>query len=262
MKPKNLSEVKSQDEFLEYLIDNYYHILGEGNGIVSVDIMESYYTLTASPSLIVLSESLTDNTSWFAEYMKIPSTGVCSVQEYREKIKSLRNKPSFEDHPDAKCFVQDSDGCWYKNIKTSHVIAQEPVGSWVVKNIVDAAGWAYVQLGGVLGDWKQTFEKAPEKKKEEKLACSEKQNWGTSYAVLGELVDAHKQVKEYKDKYENLAIQYNTIVLGIHSILDEKRSAEKELNEQVKSLEMQIAELKSENQELKTKIDRTKQALS
>lgn len=225
MKPKSLSEVKSQDEFLEYLIDNYYHILGEGNGITGTDILDPHCMLTVSPSLIVLSESLTGNISWFADYMKVSNTRVASVQDYKDKIKTLRNKPSFEDHPDAECFVQNDRGSWYKNTNTSEV-KPSFLGVWHSKTPHN--GWVFIQAGRVIGNWQRTFEKAPEKK--ETTVCKKD-------VIIEQLV-----------------------AKGIHNYLD---SLVKDAFATNRGRQQQkyIKELEQENQELKTKIDRTKQIL-
>ena len=244
MKPKNLSEVKSQDEFLEYLIDNYYHVLGEGNGIEGTNILEPHYALTVSPSLIVISESLTGSDCWSADYMKLSNTLIASVQDYRDKIKSLRNKPSFEDHPDAKCFVQNASGSWYKNDKTSEV---EPAfGVWSSKILRD--GWAFLQTGKVIGDWKQSFEKAPE--------------LPASNSVSSISIEALVVTKSFMDKKDVEIKELKQTVGALESINKIQACLLEQKWNFLEELKRQNKHLNSENQELKNKLDRIKQSLT
>lgn len=86
-----------------------------------------------------------------------------SAREVLSRRAELQNKPSFADHPDAKCFVQSEGGMWWKNTETDQV---DPCGQlWrvgdrhEVKNI--ATLWIEIQKGEVLGDWRDTLEKRP-----------------------------------------------------------------------------------------------------
>lgn len=73
----------------------------------------------------------------------------------------LQNKPSFADHPDAKCFFQHENGVWSKNIE-SHDMGIDAIG-WRNKyqSLRADYGWLDVGKGEVLGDWRDTLEKRP-----------------------------------------------------------------------------------------------------
>lgn len=71
----------------------------------------------------------------------------------------LQNKPSFADHPDAKCFVQNDSGTWFKNRNSTNVIP-ESGGGWFDRDM--SCGWTQLGAGEVLGDWRDTLEKRPE----------------------------------------------------------------------------------------------------
>ena len=88
----------------------------------------------------------------------------CTRTEFEECTRRLRNEPSFDNHPDAKCFVQNDDGGWYKNIEYSDVFSK-PNGHWHHHGFW--YGWKYVQKGEVIGDWKDSLRLRPEGKKVE-----------------------------------------------------------------------------------------------
>ena len=90
---------------------------------------------------------------------------VCTRTEFEECARRLRNEPSFADHPDAKCFVQDDDGRWYKNTETNNVRPRQR--GWVCSEGYFRPVWDYVQKGEVIGDWKQTLRLRSEEKKME-----------------------------------------------------------------------------------------------
>lgn len=71
------------------------------------------------------------------------------------KVKArLQNKPSFADHPDAKCFVQTESGGWWKN---KHAVDVKPCyGLWS-----GSGEWEQVCSGRVFGDWRDTLEVRP-----------------------------------------------------------------------------------------------------
>ena len=86
------------------------------------------------------------------------------MSDWLARRAELQNKPSWEDHPDAKCFVQNSCGHWWKNTETGKV---EPSGEyWRVHDgvVLRCASTAWVELnkGELLGDWRDTIEKRPE----------------------------------------------------------------------------------------------------
>jgi hypothetical protein len=91
------------------------------------------------------------------------SEGGISKQQWLDERARLQNKPRFEDHPDSKCFVQSDDGTWYKNTGTSDVTPDEQELCWRAKGCV--IGWSYspISKGEVLGDWRDTLEKRPER---------------------------------------------------------------------------------------------------
>ena len=78
----------------------------------------------------------------------------------------LQNKPSFADHPDAKCFVQNDYGTWFKNRNSTNV-RPESDGGWFDRDM--SCGWTQLGAGEVLGDWRDTLEKRPEQKAFEPL---------------------------------------------------------------------------------------------
>ena len=87
---------------------------------------------------------------------------ICTRYEFEQCTRRLRNEPSFDDHPDAKCFVQNDNGRWHKNTNTTNV-APYNAGNWRSQD--DGYGWLFVQTGEVIGDWKQTLRLRPEEKK-------------------------------------------------------------------------------------------------
>ena len=82
----------------------------------------------------------------------------------------LQNKPSFADHPDAKCFVQNDYGTWFKNRNSTNV-RPESDGGWFDRDM--SCGWTQLGAGEVLGDWRDTLEKRPEQKAFEPLTSIE-----------------------------------------------------------------------------------------
>lgn len=79
--------------------------------------------------------------------------------EWLARRAELQNKPSFADHPNAKCFVQCKDGKWFKNTETSYVYSVDS-GDWMER--ITHSGWVEICQGEVLGDWRDTLEKRPE----------------------------------------------------------------------------------------------------
>ena len=71
----------------------------------------------------------------------------------------LQNKPRFSDHPDAKCFVQNDTGTWFKNSKSINV-RHESTGRWFDYDMSN--GWVLLGAGEVLGDWRDTLEQRPD----------------------------------------------------------------------------------------------------
>lgn len=157
MKPTTLSEVKSHEQFLEYLVRNFYDILGEGpkkeQDYLHREKVSNCCVITVDYKWgnIIVEESIKSHvTKW-----------TTTIDCYKQKLAQLRNKPKFEGHPNAKCFVQDSKGYWLKNTQTCNV---EPAGEgWDTVNSTNGYSWVFIQKGEVIGDWKQTFEKAHEK---------------------------------------------------------------------------------------------------
>ena len=76
--------------------------------------------------------------------------------------------PKFEDHPDAKCFVQNADGWWCKNVKTDKVVINIR-GGWVISDD-NRSGWVTLNNKTlVLGDsWKQSLMIRPHAETSEK----------------------------------------------------------------------------------------------
>ena len=59
--------------------------------------------------------------------------------EVEARREEMINRPKFEDHPDAKCFVQDEKGRHYKNTKIDTPFVNN--GNWHSNNF----GWHFVQ---------------------------------------------------------------------------------------------------------------------
>lgn len=91
---------------------------------------------------------------------------VCTNEEFNQRKDELQNKPSFEGHPDAKCFVQQDDGWWVKNTVTSEVrTGNHGDWRWINPSYADGDyGWVKLQQGRVIGSWSDTLEKRPEAK--------------------------------------------------------------------------------------------------
>lgn len=79
-------------------------------------------------------------------------------QQWLDRRAELQNKPSWADHPDAKCFVQNDKGTWFKNTK-SHRVSSNNEGGW--RNQDGDGGWRQLETGEVLGDWRDTLEQRP-----------------------------------------------------------------------------------------------------
>lgn len=84
------------------------------------------------------------------------------MSDWLARRAELQNKPSFSDHPDAKCFFQHENGVWSKNIE-SHDMGIDAIG-WRNKyqSLRADYGWLDVGEGEVIGDWRDTLEKRPE----------------------------------------------------------------------------------------------------
>ena len=89
---------------------------------------------------------------------------VCTRTEFEECTRRLRNEPSFDDHPDAKCFAQNSKGKWYKNTLTRDA-NHDSFGGW--HTVSGENNWKFVSKGEVIGDWRDTLRLRPEEKKTE-----------------------------------------------------------------------------------------------
>lgn len=80
-------------------------------------------------------------------------------QEWLSMREKLQNKPKFADHPDAKCFVQNNDGQWFKSDTDSEIY---PIDDSVFWRMTGDGYWTAINEGIVLGDWRDTLEKRPE----------------------------------------------------------------------------------------------------
>ncbi|MGN5044102.1 hypothetical protein [Aeromonas sp. 3P] len=95
-------------------------------------------------------------------YRDKPPHGISfSRDEWLARRAELQNKPSFADHPDAKCFFQHESGRWFKNVESSDM-SVDGIG-W--RNNQPSrrsdCGWVDIGLGEVLGDWRDTLERRP-----------------------------------------------------------------------------------------------------
>ena len=86
---------------------------------------------------------------------------ICTRTEFEECTRRLSNEPSFDDNPDAKCFVQNPHGDWFENVNTNQV--NPGTRGWHSTG----PGFMFVQRGEVIGDWKQTLKLRPEEEKME-----------------------------------------------------------------------------------------------
>jgi len=89
-----------------------------------------------------------------------PDQGITKQQWLDERAR-LQNKPRFEDHPDAECFVQDDCGKWFKNNRTPNVSPGQN-GGWNSNDIYGGFS-SHISKGEVLGDWRNTMEVRPER---------------------------------------------------------------------------------------------------
>lgn len=80
-------------------------------------------------------------------------------QEWLSMREKLQNKPKFADHPDAKCFVQNADGQWFKSDTDSEIYPIDDSGFW---RMTGYGYWTAINEGIVLGDWRDTLEKRTE----------------------------------------------------------------------------------------------------
>lgn len=65
-------------------------------------------------------------------------------------------QPSFENHPDAFCFIQTAAGDWFKNIITGDVLKQ--IGPWKTVIFMTEEDWEYLGNGPVV---KENYIKNP-----------------------------------------------------------------------------------------------------
>ncbi|MCR4448098.1 hypothetical protein [Aeromonas veronii] len=95
-------------------------------------------------------------------YRDKPPHGISfSRDEWLARRAELQNKPSWADHPDAKCFFQHESGRWFKNVESSDM-GVDGIG-WrnnQLSHRVDC-GWVDAGQGEVLGDWRDTLERRP-----------------------------------------------------------------------------------------------------
>lgn len=95
------------------------------------------------------------------EYPPVDWDSCYQKHEWLARRAELQNKPSFADHPDAKCFFQHESGRWFKNVESSDM-SVDGIG-W--RNNQPSrrsdCGWVDIGLGEVLGDWRDTLERRP-----------------------------------------------------------------------------------------------------
>lgn len=80
-------------------------------------------------------------------------------QQWLDRRAELQGKPSWRAHPDAKCFVQNARGLWWKNTKTSDCRTYEH--GWAIDADGSCDGFERISEGEVLGDWRDTLERRP-----------------------------------------------------------------------------------------------------
>ena len=92
-------------------------------------------------------------------------SGWHTKQQWLARRAELQNKPSFSDHPDAKCFAQTVDGFWVYGFNAEKLTPS--YGLWEVNSFTGIEGVKLVmdgslpRKGDVLGDWRDTLEKRP-----------------------------------------------------------------------------------------------------
>ncbi|MFB2891045.1 hypothetical protein [Aeromonas veronii] len=95
------------------------------------------------------------------EYPPVDWDSCYQKHEWLARRAELQNKPSFADHPDAKCFFQHESGRWFKNVESSDM-SVDGIG-W--RNNQPSrrsdCGWVDIGLGEVLGDWRDTLDRRP-----------------------------------------------------------------------------------------------------
>lgn len=130
---------------------------------------------------------------------------ICTAEEFETRLRQLINVPNFEDHPDAKCFVQNADGNWYKNVLTTEIFPEiRFAGAWKVKNKEVhrhdlCCGWRSVHSGKIIGnDWTQSFITPRQKK----TTCSKKEDVMEETNVDTQIDRLQKELNELKAQRE------------------------------------------------------------
>ncbi|WP_017411489.1 hypothetical protein [Aeromonas salmonicida] len=95
---------------------------------------------------------------WHCVELSFIGYGHFTIDQWLARRAELQSKPSWADHPDARCFAQNSDGGWFKH--TGGAQARPVNGFWSLEE--NCAGrWEKVGAGEVLGDWRDTLERRP-----------------------------------------------------------------------------------------------------
>ena len=85
---------------------------------------------------------------------KLPDEIAQLILNAHEHTQELQ--PSFENHPDAFCFIQTAAGDWFKNIITGDVLKQ--IGPWKTVIFMTEEDWEYLGNGPVV---KENYIKNP-----------------------------------------------------------------------------------------------------
>lgn len=118
---------------------------------------------TNTPQIIPAGDSTFGHGCTFYEnyiciyHKEFENSTVIYKYQWLDRRAELQNKPSFADHPDAKCFVQDGYGNWLKNTLTSH--AEVVSDFW---RATPSDGFVFICAGTIIGDWSDTLERRPE----------------------------------------------------------------------------------------------------
>lgn len=107
------------------------------------------------------------------------------MSQWLARRSELQNKPSFAGHPDAKCFVQNDSGTWFKNRNSTNV-RPESDGGWFDRDM--SCGWTQLGAGEVLGDWRDTLEKRPADLSEQSVTARLKEATDNVLAAAPELM--------------------------------------------------------------------------
>jgi len=115
---------------------------------------------------------LDNNRVWPFNIRESVFLGYGSALGYVTKVDFLKriaeeNRPAFEGHKDAKCFVCNSDGLWNKN-KGTHKVRKTESGWTPIASVPYPCVWVRLQKGKPIGGWKESLMVRPKETPEDK----------------------------------------------------------------------------------------------